>query len=184
MTEMPNTYETWVKQVRAALNSINMEMDDWQGRWPFNFQREYGTGTNADNAAIKANRFWWLNQNKSLKRECRSTPSCWLPSGHQQPCEPLNLEGGANPQQPHYGRGDYVKVEFPDETRGIGEWMWVRVTGCDEQKELLFGVLDNEPVNNYEGRFEPGTEVAVRFSQVRDHKKPTDFTGSSHLSSY
>ena len=28
---------------------------------------------------------------------------------------------------PTYERGDYVKVEFPDEATGIGEWMWVRV---------------------------------------------------------
>jgi len=125
---------------------------------------------------MKANRFWWLNQNKSLRRECRSTPNCWLPSGHQQPCEPLNGDSDANRQQTHYRRGDFVKVEFPDKTTGIGEWMWVRVTRCDEQKELVFGVLDNEPLNNYEGRMELGTEIAVHFSQIRDHKESTEFT--------
>jgi hypothetical protein len=50
-----------------------------------------------------------------------------------------------------YERGDYVKVEFPDETTGIGEWMWVRVTDCDDEKKLVFGMLDNEPVNDYGG---------------------------------
>jgi uncharacterized repeat protein (TIGR03803 family) len=33
-----------------------------------------------------------------------------------------------------YEPGDYVKVEFPDETTGIGEWMWVRIrshAGCE-----------------------------------------------------
>jgi len=28
--------------------------------------------------------------------------------------------------------------------------MWVRVAHCDEEKQLVFGVLDNEPLNDYE----------------------------------
>ncbi len=50
---------------------------------------------------------------------------------------------------PTYARGDYVKVEFQDETNVIGEWMWVRVDHCDDEKQLVFGTLDNEPVNDY-----------------------------------
>jgi hypothetical protein len=38
-----------------------------------------------------------------------------------------------------YERGDYGKVEFSDETTGIGERMWVRVEGCDDEKQLIFG---------------------------------------------
>jgi hypothetical protein len=48
-----------------------------------------------------------------------------------------------------YERDDYVKVEFSDETTGIGEWMWIRVEGCDDEKRLVFGRLDNEPLNSY-----------------------------------
>lgn len=36
-----------------------------------------------------------------------------------------------------YERGDYVKVEFPDEVTGIGEWMWVRVQRCDDENQLV-----------------------------------------------
>jgi hypothetical protein len=43
-----------------------------------------------------------------------------------------------------YEPGDYVKVEFPDEATGIGEWMWVRIHRCDDQRRLIFGTLDNE----------------------------------------
>ena len=77
---------------------------------------------------------------------------------------------------PAYERGDYVKVEFPDETTGIGEWMWIRVTRCDEEKQLVFGVLDNEPLNNYEGKMELGSELAASYSLIRDHRKSTEFT--------
>jgi hypothetical protein len=50
---------------------------------------------------------------------------------------------------PTYERGDYVKVEFQDETTVIGEWMWMRVHHCDDKKQLVFGTLDNQPVNAY-----------------------------------
>jgi hypothetical protein len=72
-------------------------------------------------------------------------------------------------------RGDYVKVEFPDETTGVGEWMWVRVEGCDDKKKLVFGTLDNEPVNDYDGKPE-GSQLAVSYAQIREHRKPTEFT--------
>ncbi len=77
---------------------------------------------------------------------------------------------------PLYARGDYVKVEFPDETTGIGEWMWVRVTRCDQEKQLVFGILDNDPLNDCDGELALGTELAVSYSQIREHRKPTEFT--------
>jgi hypothetical protein len=69
--------------------------------------------------------------------------------------------------------GDYVKVEFRDEATGIGEGVWVRVTRCDDQKQIVFGILDNEPLNEYEGL---GSELAVSFAWIREHRKPTEFT--------
>ncbi len=77
---------------------------------------------------------------------------------------------------PTYSPGDYVKVEFRDEKTGIGEWMWVRVIRCDDQKQLVFGTLDNEPLNDYGGQVELGSELAVSYSQIREHRKPTEFT--------
>jgi hypothetical protein len=75
-----------------------------------------------------------------------------------------------------YERGDYVKVEFPDESTGISEWMWVRVHHCDDQKELVFGTLDNEPVNTYSNNIGLGSEIAVSYANIREHKKATEFT--------
>jgi hypothetical protein len=172
---MSSRYEDWIRKVEEALSSIDMSMDDWQSRWPFDFHTEYKSGTEADNAAIKANRFWWLEQNKSLRQDCRSAPNCWLPRGHQGPCQPVSSETRPKSERPPYQPGDFVKVEFPDEVTGIGDWMWMRITRCDDEKQLVFGVLDNAPLNHYEGKIELGTELAVRYSQIRDHKKPTEF---------
>lgn len=75
-----------------------------------------------------------------------------------------------------YNVGDYVKVEFLDEPTGISEWMRVRVTRCDEQKQLVFGTLDSEPLNDYDGKVGLGSELAISFSRIREHRKPTEFT--------
>ena len=74
-----------------------------------------------------------------------------------------------------YERGDYVKVEFPAEVTGVGEWMWVRVDSCDDAKRLVFGTLDNEPVNDYGSKLRRGSELAISFDQIREHRKPADF---------
>jgi hypothetical protein len=109
-------------------------------------------------------RFWWHQQNKAMRKECRNLPGCWLPSGHGGAC------------QPSYNRGDYVKVEFTDEATGIGEWVWLRVDRSDDEKRLVFGTLDSEPLHDYGGQLRVGSELVVSFSQIREHRKPSEFT--------
>jgi hypothetical protein len=77
---------------------------------------------------------------------------------------------------PTYAKGDYIKVEFPDESTGVGEWMWVRVDSCDDQKRIVYGALDNEPVNDPSGRIGVGSQLAISFDNVREHRKPSEFT--------
>jgi hypothetical protein len=76
---------------------------------------------------------------------------------------------------PKYERGDYVKVEFQDETPCIDEWMWVRVESCDDQKRIVYGRLDSEPLNDYDKKVKLGSQLAVSYAQVREHKKPAEF---------
>lgn len=78
-----------------------------------------------------------------------------------------------------YEKGDFVKVEFPDETTGISEWMWMRVQSCDDSKQLVFGVLDSVPLNTHGNRLRLGSELAVSFERIRDHKKSSDFDQSN-----
>jgi hypothetical protein len=66
-----------------------MPLDEWQVRWAFDFEREFRAETGAAITAEKANRFWWLNQNKALGDQCHLKPDCWLPKGHQGHCEPV-----------------------------------------------------------------------------------------------
>lgn len=75
-----------------------------------------------------------------------------------------------------YETGDYVKVEVADETTGVGEWMWVRVQACDELRQIVIGSLDNEPINDCEGKLRLGSCLTVSFSQIREHRKSSEFT--------
>lgn len=47
-----------------------------------------------------------------------------------------------------YQPGDYVKVEFRDDSTGESEWMWVKAEHADDEEEVVFGQLDNEPIVN------------------------------------
>ena len=51
----------------------------------------------------------------------------------------------------------------------------MRVDHCDDAKQLVFGTLDNEPINDYEGKVALGSELAVSYSQIREYRKPTEF---------
>ena len=79
----PNSYDTWLTQVREALDSINMPMEGCQAKWPFDFKQEFATGVSPNDAASKANRFWRQRQNKAIGQDCRRTANCWLANNHR-----------------------------------------------------------------------------------------------------
>ena len=54
--------------------------------------------------------------------------------------------------------------------------MWVRVEVCDDKRKLVYGRLDNEPLNDFGGKLELGSQLVVSYAQIRDHRKPTEFT--------
>jgi hypothetical protein len=63
-------------------------MNDWQEIWAFDFRAEFDAGTDARDSALKANRFWWYQQNKAINQDCRNSQNCWLPRNHEGPCQP------------------------------------------------------------------------------------------------
>lgn len=72
-----------------------------------------------------------------------------------------------------YQPGDYVKVEFEEDSTCESEWMWVKVEHADDTERVVFGQLDNEPVVNKGLR--RGMELAVSYDNIREHKKSSDF---------
>jgi hypothetical protein len=50
-------YDVWLEEVKQALASINMPMEEWQKAWVFDFQGEFRSGTGVNDAALKANQF-------------------------------------------------------------------------------------------------------------------------------
>lgn len=84
---MTASYDVWLNGVEDALSSINMALKDWQKVWPCDFKAEFNAGTKPADAAMKANRFWWYQQNKATGQDCRKTEGCWLPCGHQGECQ-------------------------------------------------------------------------------------------------
>jgi hypothetical protein len=49
-----------------------------------------------------------------------------------------------------YKQGEYIKIEVRDETSGQGEWMWMLVDHCDDERRLVFGRL-RQRADRYEG---------------------------------
>ena len=53
--------------------------------------------------------------------------------------------------------------------------MWVHVHRCDDARQIVFGTLDSVPINDESGKLKLGTELAISFTQIREHKKSSDF---------
>lgn len=68
-----------------------------------------------------------------------------------------------------YKKGDHVKIEVKDENSPIGEWMWMLVEDSDDERSLVFGELDNEPVANSDIKL--GQRLAVSYDKIRDHRR-------------
>jgi uncharacterized protein YegJ (DUF2314 family) len=49
------------------------------------------------------------------------------------------------------------------------EWMWLEVDYADDEKQLVFGRLDNEPIVNTNLRL--GRALAVSFGNILDHRR-------------
>jgi len=60
-----------------------------------------------------------------------------------------------------------LKVEFVDEHSGEGEWMWVEVDYSDDQKRLVLGKVDSQPV--VLTNLKVGQELSVSYDNVCDH---------------
>jgi len=87
---MTPDYRIWLRDVRVALASINMPLDEWQNVYGFDFEQEFKVGTDAATAADLANRYWWHEQNKSIGQHCLITADCWLPRKHRGECQPVH----------------------------------------------------------------------------------------------
>jgi hypothetical protein len=83
------SFENWINDVKEALASVNMPLEAWQKTFHFDFRLEFERGTTPTQAAEKANRFWWRQQNEDIGQQCRKRFDCWLPNGHQGACEPV-----------------------------------------------------------------------------------------------
>ena len=73
-----------------------------------------------------------------------------------------------------YERGDYVKVEFEGAGLLPAEWMWVQVDHSEEERRLIFGKLENEPIAQIDS-LRLGEELAVSYDKIREPKKPWEF---------
>jgi hypothetical protein len=74
-----------------------------------------------------------------------------------------------------YQAGDFVKAEFKDSLKGESEWMWVRVERADDEQRLIFGSLDSQPLLDYGGKLKLGSQLAISYENIREHKKALEF---------
>lgn len=68
-----------------------------------------------------------------------------------------------------YAPGDFVKAEFRDDETGESEWMWVQVKSCDDERRVIFGRLDSQPV--VFTKITLGQEIAISYDLVREHRR-------------
>ena len=74
-----------------------------------------------------------------------------------------------------YQSGDYVKAVFKDDRSDETERMWVKVDTCDDERRLVFGTLDNEPIAAFLDKLWMGKELAISYDLIVDHRRSAEF---------
>jgi uncharacterized protein YegJ (DUF2314 family) len=141
-------------------------MEDWQKVWRFDFELAYRAGTAPQDAAEQTDRYWWHEQNRAIGQDCNNEPNCWLARGHAGHVSRMRNRSSPTGK---YKQGEHVKIEVVNEPSGESEWMWLLVDHSDDQRQLVFGKLDQQPVVNTDMRL--GQELAVTYDKIRDHRK-------------
>ena len=72
-----------------------------------------------------------------------------------------------------YKRGDFVKIDVPDENTNVSEWMWLLVEESDDDRRIVIGNLDSEPIANTDMRL--GMKLAVSYDRIKDHRTEASF---------
>ena len=67
-----------------------------------------------------------------------------------------------------YSKGDHVKFEAVSERSGEREWMWLLVERSDDDRELVFGTLDSQPVVMTDMHL--GQDLAVSYQNIRERR--------------
>jgi len=70
---------------------------------------------------------------------------------------------------PRFKAGDHVKVEFRAEGTPEAEIMWVEVDYSDDERQLIFGRLDNQPIVDTVRHLRQ--KLAVSYDSVREHRR-------------
>lgn len=68
-----------------------------------------------------------------------------------------------------YKKGDHVKIEVKNKQSGVDEWMWLLVDDSDDEKRMVFGRLDNEPIDNPDMQL--GQQLMASYDTIRDHRR-------------
>lgn len=68
-----------------------------------------------------------------------------------------------------YSKGEHVKFEARNDQSNESEWMWLLVDRSDDDRELVFGTLDSQPVVMTDMHL--GQELAVSYDNVRESRK-------------
>ena len=57
--------------------------------------------------------------------------------------------------------------------------MWCIVRSRDDKKRIVYAVLDNQPTGDYQGKLKLGSELAISYDRVREHRRSTKLHSNS-----
>jgi hypothetical protein len=62
---------------------------------------------------------------------------------------------------------------------GVSEWMWLRIDHCDEQRQIVFGWLENPPDSDQQKPAKVEQLLAATFAKILEHRKRYEFEATA-----
>ncbi len=127
------------------------------------YDREYGKGKKA--ATVK-HTVWQIRATsiRRLNRDQKEPEALASGSGEDGPGAVIeSIPMG------RYLKDDHVKCEAADDRSGDSEWMWLLVENSDDERGIVFGRLDSQPVVATDMKL--GQELAISYLNIREHRR-------------
>ncbi len=83
----------------------------------------------------------------------------------------VNLDECVNRLVPRCMPGDYVRIQLGSESVHSEGSIWMRVERCDDKHKIVYGTIEDEPLQPIDNVFRAGSRLGASYRRIRESRR-------------